>query len=101
MSVLQFQKKAFIGKRILNKTFSFRKEKDVPFWQKICLLWNAPITKFWTSQTFYFAYLAVFCFATLWPTCGNQYLDIVLWLWTATILLELVCGVYMKYHVSE
>ena len=101
-NLILLQKTESIGKRILRTTFSFRRQRKdiVPFWQKINLLWTAPITKFWTSQTFYFIFLAVFCFATLWPTCGNIYLDMVLWFWTAVILLELVCRVYMKYHVS-
>ena len=95
-----FQTKENLGKRILRKTFS-NGEKDVPFWLKIQLLWTAPITKFWTAQAFYFIYLAIFCLATLWPTCGNFYLDLVLWSWTAVILMELVFRVYMKYKVSN
>jgi len=71
----------------------------VPFHQKINLLWTAPITKFWTTQIFYFAFLGFFSLATLWPSCGNQILDMLVWLWCMVIEMELVCRVYAKYHV--
>ncbi|KAK3100144.1 hypothetical protein FSP39_015318 [Pinctada imbricata] len=70
----------------------------LPFYKQIHLLWSSPLTKFWLTQTFYFLFLGLFCLATLWPTCGNLYLDIVLWLWTATILIELIRRTYFKYQ---
>ncbi|KAL4230550.1 hypothetical protein ACF0H5_010931 [Mactra antiquata] len=83
----------------IKSVLQFRKPKrDVPLHQKFYLLWTAPITKFWMTQLFYFAYLGLFCLATLWPTCGNQIIDIILWGWTAVIEMELVCRVYKKYH---
>ncbi|XP_067129859.1 transient receptor potential cation channel subfamily M member-like 2 isoform X1 [Centruroides vittatus] len=54
----------------------------------IYLMWSAPITKFWTFQVFYIIYLAIFSLAVMWPSCGNQYLDIAVCTWTTLILIE-------------
>lgn len=53
----------------------------LPFWEKIVLLWSAPISKFWINLTFYIIYLSLFALAVLWPSCGNLYVDTVLWFW--------------------
>jgi hypothetical protein len=98
--LLFLQKKTSPLTNTLRTVLSFRPKRDVPFHTKINLLWTAPITKFWLTQVFYFAFLGIFCLATLWPTCGNQVLDMILWFWAAVIEMELVCRVYRKYHVS-
>nr|UPO70949.1 sTRP4 [Mesobuthus martensii] len=54
----------------------------------IYLMWSAPITKFWTFQMFYIIYLGLFSLAVIWPSCGNQYLDIAVCTWTTLILIE-------------
>lgn len=77
---------------------SKRKKRAVSFWRQIFLLWSAPITKFWLTQALYFVYLGLFCLAVLWPTCGNLTLDLVVWLWTAVILTELVRRTYVKHQ---
>ncbi|XP_052792596.1 transient receptor potential cation channel subfamily M member 2-like isoform X1 [Mya arenaria] len=97
---LQAKKSDSIGIRLKSAVMNLpqKGKRHVPFHQKIYLLWTAPITKFWTTQVFYFAFLGVFSLATIWPTCGNQYLDMTVWLWTMIIELELVWRVYRKYH---
>ena len=40
------------------------------------------------------------CLKSVYEVSLSYYNDLVVWLWTAVILLELVCRVYMKYHVS-
>ncbi|KAJ8317915.1 hypothetical protein KUTeg_003006 [Tegillarca granosa] len=77
-----------------------KKENKLPIWKRAYLLWTAPITKFWLTQMFYFIYLGIFCLAVLWPTCGNLYLDIVVWFWTAMILTELVRHTYLKHQIK-
>ena len=80
-------------------TFRQRKlfiKKQPPLLTMICLMWNSPITKFWTFQVFYiiflgkflsskfvdhfmlnyFSIVALFSLAVIWPGCGNWYLDI-------------------------
>ncbi|XP_033743506.1 transient receptor potential cation channel subfamily M member 7-like [Pecten maximus] len=74
------------------------KKRHLAIWRRIQLLWLAPITKFWMTQALYFVYLGVFCLAVLWPTCGNLTLDLVVWLWTAVILTELVRRTYVKHQ---
>ncbi|XP_052285259.1 transient receptor potential cation channel subfamily M member-like 2 isoform X2 [Dreissena polymorpha] len=90
--------KAPFGNKLRSVLSRSKKSSHLPFYVKYYLLWTAPITKFWTTQVFYFAFLGVFSLATIWPTCGNQYLDMVVWLWAMTIELELVWRVYRKYH---
>ncbi|XP_052281701.1 transient receptor potential cation channel subfamily M member 2-like isoform X5 [Dreissena polymorpha] len=90
--------KAPFGNKLRSVLSLSKKSSYLPFYVKYYLLWTAPITKFWTTQVFYFAFLGVFSLATIWPTCGNQYLDMVVWLWAMTIELELVWRVYRKYH---
>uniref|UniRef100_A0A1W7RAU8 Protein ced-11 n=1 Tax=Hadrurus spadix TaxID=141984 RepID=A0A1W7RAU8_9SCOR len=63
----------------------------------IYLMWSAPITKFWTFQTFYIIYLAIFSLAVMWPSCGNWYLDIAVCSWTTLILIEIIHRTYVLY----
>ncbi|OWF47104.1 Transient receptor potential cation channel trpm [Mizuhopecten yessoensis] len=74
------------------------KKRHLALWRRIQLLWSAPITKFWLTQALYFVYLGLFCLAVLWPTCGNLTLDLIVWLWTAVILTELVRRTYVKHQ---
>jgi len=60
----------------------------LPFWEKIVLLWSAPISKFWINLTFYIIYLSLFGVAVLWPSCGNLYVDTILWFWTGMIIIK-------------
>ncbi|KAL5012942.1 hypothetical protein ScPMuIL_011493 [Solemya velum] len=93
----KIKKKRSVGVR-LRSALKKKKELKLPLWKQIQLLWTAPITKFWLTQTFYFIYLGIFCLGVLWPTCGNLYLDLVIWFWTAIILTELVRRTYIKYQ---
>lgn len=56
--------------------------KQPPLATMIQLMWNSPITKFWTFQVLYILYLAIFSLAVIWPGCGNWYLDTTVCLWT-------------------
>jgi hypothetical protein len=73
----------------------------LPFWEKIVLLWSAPITKFWINLTFYIIYLSLFGVAVLWPSCGNLYVDTILWFWTALICGETARRTYIKYIMGS
>ncbi|GAB6027917.1 hypothetical protein CHUAL_002132 [Chamberlinius hualienensis] len=76
--------------------------EELPLWKKISMLWNAPAVKYWTHQVFYILYLILFSVTVLWPSCGHFYLDITLWLWTLTILMEQCYITYMHYkHFSS
>lgn len=68
-----------------------------PLWNMIYQMWNAPITKFWTFQIFYIAYLALFSVAVLLPSCGNRYVDMAVCAWTALIALESARRTYVLY----
>ncbi len=68
-------------------------------WEKIFLLWTAPITKFWINLIFYIIYLCVFGLAVLWPSCGNLIVDTIVWFWTALICCETTRRTYNKYVV--
>ncbi|KAL7670660.1 hypothetical protein ACOME3_005590 [Neoechinorhynchus agilis] len=68
--------------------FISRVAASPPFWKKLMLLWGAPVTKFTTDGFFYLLYLILFSIVTIWPTCGNLLLDLVFWIWTASITFE-------------
>ncbi|XP_061163971.1 transient receptor potential cation channel subfamily M member 1-like [Saccostrea echinata] len=91
------KRKKLTVRRRIQHAFQKPVEKELPLWKKIYLLWSAPITTFWVTQTMYFAFLGLFCVAVLWPTCGNFYLDLTLWLWTSIILIDLVQRTYRKH----
>ncbi|GAB6022353.1 hypothetical protein CHUAL_006473 [Chamberlinius hualienensis] len=69
-----------------------------PLWTKIALMWNAPITKFWTHQIFYILYLALFSLCVIWPSWGNFWLDVAVWFWTFLIYLENCRVVYIQFR---
>ncbi|XP_022323165.2 transient receptor potential cation channel subfamily M member-like 2 isoform X2 [Crassostrea virginica] len=94
------KRKKLTVRRRLQSAFQKKVEKALPLWKKIYLLWSAPITTFWVTQTMYFCFLGLFCLALLWPTCGNFYLDLTLWLWTSIILIDQVQRTYTK-HVQH
>ena len=71
--------------------------KQPPLFKMICLMWNAPITKFWTFQFFYVLYLTLFSIAVIYPGCGNQLLDLAVCFWTTIILIEYVRRTYILY----
>ncbi|KAM7303897.1 hypothetical protein ISCGN_013813 [Ixodes scapularis] len=71
-----------------------------PLWEMVHLMWSAPITKFWTFQIFYIAYLALFSVAVLLPSCGNWYVDLAVCAWTALIALESVRRTLVLYKGS-
>lgn len=73
-------------------------KRQPPLWKMIYLMWNAPITKFWTFQVFYIIFLGLFSLALIWPNCGNYYLDISVCLWTALILVEYVRRTLILYR---
>jgi hypothetical protein len=74
--------------------------RSMSFCKKIYTLWDAPITKFYTNFLFYLIFLFLFTLAVIWPSCGNLYLDCVVWLWTASIAIENTRIGYKKFHVS-
>ena len=59
-----------------------------PIWEKIYLVWTSPFTKFWVNFISYIFFLILFGLVTLWPCCGNLILDSVLWIWTASLVVE-------------
>lgn len=69
-----------------------------PIWTKLYVMWNAPITKFWTHQIFYIAYLTIFSLTVLWPSSGNFWLDVAVWLWTFLIHAENARVTYIQYR---
>uniref|UniRef100_T1IZ08 Uncharacterized protein n=1 Tax=Strigamia maritima TaxID=126957 RepID=T1IZ08_STRMM len=75
----------------------YRKGPQPPLHKKIYFLWSAPITKFWTFQLTYILYLVFFSYIVLLPSCGNKNLDLILWCWTLTILVEIVRRSYIQY----
>ncbi|XP_048243432.1 transient receptor potential cation channel subfamily M member-like 2 [Haliotis rufescens] len=68
----------------------------LPLWKQIFYLWSAPITKFWINQLFYVFFLVLFSVAVLWPSCGNVYLNSVVFIWTVIIWAELVRATLVK-----
>ncbi|XP_014670278.1 PREDICTED: transient receptor potential cation channel subfamily M member 3-like [Priapulus caudatus] len=76
-----------------------RSEQRLPLWRKVYKLWSAPVTKFWTFQTFYVFYLLLFSYAVILPTCGDLYIDVAVWGWTLTILMEIIRRTYLQYKL--
>ncbi|KAJ6217132.1 hypothetical protein RDWZM_008289 [Blomia tropicalis] len=73
-------------------------QSQPPLRKMIYLMWNSPITKFWTFQVFYIFYLAIFSLAVIWPGCGNWYLDTLVCLWTFLNLIEHIGRTCVLFH---
>lgn len=73
-------------------------DRQPPIGTMIKLMWNSPITKFWTYQIFYIIYLALLSLAVVWPGCGNWYLDATVCLWTFLYLIEHVHRTFRLYQ---
>ncbi|CAF3687580.1 unnamed protein product [Rotaria sp. Silwood1] len=72
-------------------------EKKLGFFEKIHVLWSAPITKFYTNFVAYLAFLFFFTLAVMWPSCGNLFLDCFVWFWATSITFENTRVSYEKY----
>lgn len=68
-----------------------------PLWKMVKKMWSAPITKFYTSHMFYIFYLILFSLAVLWPSCGNQWLDVAVCSWTFLIVIEHIRRAWILY----
>ncbi|CAF1426031.1 unnamed protein product, partial [Rotaria sordida] len=71
-------------------------EKQLNLFEKIKILWSAPITKFYTNFVCYVAFLCFFTLAVMWPSCGNLLLDFFVWFWAALITFENMRVTYEK-----
>ena len=76
-------------------------EEKKSFIEKIIILWSAPITKFYLSFEAYLIFLVFFTLAVMWPSCGNLFLDCIVWIWAAAIAFENIRVGYIKYCVSQ
>ncbi|XP_048781107.2 transient receptor potential cation channel subfamily M member-like 2 isoform X2 [Ostrea edulis] len=93
------QKKSTRGKMKyqMREMFSYgRQNLKVPIYLQFYYLWSAPITKFYISQMFYIMYLAVFSYAVIIPSCGDFYIDLVVYFWTAMIWVEIIRKTIIK-----
>ncbi|CAF1217287.1 unnamed protein product [Rotaria sordida] len=72
-------------------------EKNLDLFEKIYVLWSAPITKFYTNFVAYLTFLFLFTLAVMWPSCGNLLLDCVVWFWATSITFENTRVSYEKY----
>ncbi|CAF1295616.1 unnamed protein product [Rotaria sordida] len=79
-----------------SKTTSYKKQLN--FFEKINVLWSAPITKFYTNFACYIVFLCFFTLAVMWPSCGNLLLDFFVWFWAASIALENIHVTYEKCY---
>nr|XP_046916059.1 transient receptor potential cation channel subfamily M member 2-like [Dermatophagoides farinae] len=73
-------------------------DKQPPLFKMINLLWNSPITKFWTYHVFYIIYLALLSLALIWPGCGEWRLDLTVCVWTFLNIIEHIRRVYVLYR---
>nr|XP_027194835.1 uncharacterized protein LOC113789492 [Dermatophagoides pteronyssinus] len=73
-------------------------DKQPPLFKMIYLLWNSPITKFWTYHIFYIIYLALLSLALIWPGCGEWRLDLTVCIWTFLNIIEHIRRVYILYR---
>ncbi|CAF1266771.1 unnamed protein product [Rotaria sordida] len=78
-----------------SKTTSHKKQLNL--FEKIKILWSAPITKFYTNFVCYIAFLCFFTLAVIWPSCGNLRLDFFVWFCAASITFENMRVTYEKY----
>nr|XP_022342149.1 transient receptor potential cation channel subfamily M member 1-like isoform X1 [Crassostrea virginica] len=73
-----------------------RQNLKVPIYLQFYYLWSAPITKFYVSQMFYLMYLTLFSYAVIIPSCGDFYIDLVVYFWTAMIWVEIIRKTVIK-----
>ncbi|XP_061181423.1 transient receptor potential cation channel subfamily M member 1-like [Saccostrea echinata] len=73
-----------------------RQNLRVPLYLQFYYLWSAPITKFYLSQLLYILYLALFSYAVIIPSCGDFYIDLVVYFWTAMIWVEIIRKTIIK-----
>lgn len=73
-----------------------RQNLKVPIYLQFYYLWSAPITKFYVSQIFYLFYLTLFSYAVIIPSCGDFYIDLVVYFWTAMIWVEIIRKTIIK-----
>jgi hypothetical protein len=69
--------------------------KQPPLWQMIPMMWNSPITKFYTSQLFYMLFLPLLSLAVLYPSCGLWKLDVLVCSWTSLIVIGYIRRTYI------
>ncbi|XP_054166897.1 transient receptor potential cation channel subfamily M member 3-like [Oppia nitens] len=72
--------------------------RQPPLLEMVCLVWSAPITKFWTFQLFYVTFLGLFSLAVIWPVCGHYTLDTLVCAWTFLILVEHIRRTFVLYR---
>ncbi|KAL5012140.1 hypothetical protein ScPMuIL_010691 [Solemya velum] len=73
-----------------------RRNLKVPIHRQMYYLWSAPVTKFWISHLFYILFLITFSVALMQPSCGNVFLDIVVFGWTTLIWIEIIRRTFVK-----
>ncbi|CAF3796253.1 unnamed protein product, partial [Rotaria sp. Silwood1] len=76
------------NKQKITSSVSKPDEDKMGNFEKIHILWSAPITKFYTNFVAYLAFLLFFTLAVMWPSCGHVLLDCVVWFWAASIAFE-------------
>ncbi|CAF1368592.1 unnamed protein product [Rotaria sordida] len=95
--IFQRPGRRFRGSAIKKSKTTFHK-KQLNFFEKIKILWSAPITKFYTNFVCYIVFLCFFTLAVMWPSCGNLLLDFFVWFWAASIAFENTRGTYEKCY---
>ncbi|CAF3628955.1 unnamed protein product [Rotaria sp. Silwood1] len=95
--IFQRLRRRFCGSTV-KKPKTTSNEKQLNPFQKIYVLWSAPITKFHINFVCYLAFLCLFTMAVMWPSCGNLLLDFSVWLWAAIITFETARVTYEKYY---
>ncbi|KAI0978967.1 hypothetical protein GJ496_004428 [Pomphorhynchus laevis] len=87
-------------------TFNYRKFDEFPFdysnrWLIMRKLWSAPITKFYFNFVAYIIFLLTLGLATLWPSCGNLFLDTMIGIWVCLMTVELSRCTYINFTASD
>ena len=70
-------------------------KRQPPLYEMIYMMWDSPITKFYTSQLFYMIFLVLISFTTIYPNCGNIILDSIICLWTFLIAISYIRHTYI------
>lgn len=70
-------------------------KKQPPLWKMIWMMWDSPITKFYTSQLFYIIFLVLISITTIYPSCGNIHYDSVVCLWALLIAISYIRHTYI------
>lgn len=76
-------------------------KKQLPLWRMIFMMWSSPITKFYTSQLFYYIYLIILSISTLYPDQGNFTIDSIVCVWTLLTTVSHIRHAYvifLKYN---